>query len=236
MENITNSLKEYAKDLGADLCGIAASSQFQDAPSGHHPNDLLPGSNSVIVLACQFPLDQLDVLNDTYTVARDNMNEKMNDLAYRLSDWMGENGMITFPVVSMGPGKYESDGRFRDQLSLKHAAVLAGLGKIGKNTLIINNRFGNMVWLSAIITTRELDSDPLADYEVCPPGCRKCINSCKAKALGEAMMQQQVCYNFAYLSSTGRIDSKDEIILCNACRVVCPNSLGLRTRKNKILE
>src|SRR5690606_27940466 len=127
---------------------------------------------------------------------------------------------------SMGPCKWDGDGRYRDTLSLKHAAVLAGLGKIGRNTLLINDRFGNMLWMSAVLADAYIPPDPLAAYSACLPGCRKCVQACPVRALDSIWMQQQRCYDYAYRSLNGAInsDSCDEHIACNTCRVICPHA------------
>ncbi len=79
---LTQDVKTEVSALGADLCGIANADRFSEAPPGHHPTDILPGCRSVIVVASRFPTDQLDVVGDAYTIARDNMREKMNQICY----------------------------------------------------------------------------------------------------------------------------------------------------------
>lgn len=222
-------VKEMAYALGADLCGIAPVDRFTGVPVGHHPLDLLPGCRSVIVMACEWPSDAVDVTTIAYTQMRDSMAVKLNLLAERMAKQLSRIGLTTFCKKSMGSTRLEEDGRYRDLLSLKHAAMLAGLGKIGKNTLLINEQYGNMIWLSAVLTTEELEYDPLAAYEVCPVVCQRCIKACPVGALGGEMMKQQTCYGHAYQTVSGRIDSKEEIIVCNTCRIVCPYHLGIRS-------
>lgn len=224
------AVKEMAYELGANLCGIAPVERFSGAPAGHHPTDLLAGCRSVIVLACEWPHDAVDVTTIAYTMTRDNMAVKLNTLAERLAKQLSERGLITLCKWSMGSTRLEEDGRYRDLLSLKHAAMLAGLGNIGKNTLLINEQYGNMIWMSAVLTTAELEGDPLSMYEVCPAGCQRCVKACPVGALGGAWMKQTACFDHAYRSENGRIDDKDEVILCNTCRVTCPFHLGIRKK------
>jgi epoxyqueuosine reductase QueG len=100
---------------------------------------------------------------------------------------------------------------------------LAGLGKIGRNTLLINDRFGNMIWLSAVLTTLELRPDPPAAYEACIPSCALCSKACPVNALETEFMKQQICYDHAYSNDSGR-----EVISCWTCRKVCPRLLGIK--------
>lgn len=49
------TIKDLARDLGADLCGIAPVGRFRDAPAGFWPQDVFPQARSVVALAKRFP-------------------------------------------------------------------------------------------------------------------------------------------------------------------------------------
>jgi epoxyqueuosine reductase len=215
-------VKKAALELGAELCGIAAADGFSGAPEGHHPHDLLPGCRSVIVLGSRFPLAAMDGGPEIYTLVRDQMTQVMNALSAALAVDLRSGGARTRVQRSLGC-EWEASGRLRAPLSLKHAAVLAGLGKIGRNTLLVNDRLGNMVWLSAVLTDLELEADPPADYDPCPPGCRLCAKACRFHALDGEWMGQRACYDNGY-----RVEDGMETILCWACRKACPNFLGIK--------
>ena len=56
MADITSEVvKKWAKDMGADLVGIASVDRFQGAPPGHGPGDFIPGARSVIVTGVRIP-------------------------------------------------------------------------------------------------------------------------------------------------------------------------------------
>ena len=222
----STKIKQLAFDLGADLCGIGAVDRFTDAPEGFHPRDVLPGCRSVIVLARRFNHSTLLAQSTSpYTVTRNDISMRMNTLATGLSEALDRAGCCAVPIGSVGPDEYdEKSGKFRGTISLKHAAMLAGLGKMGKNTLLINNRYGNMVWLSAVLTTVELDQDALADYEVCPPGCSLCLKNCPVQALDSITINQMACWEHAF----GVKNGGEWKIHCFTCRKICPNRLGLK--------
>lgn len=225
MDISTIAVKQLAIELGADLVGIAAADSFEDAPQGFRPGDVLPGCASVIVLASKFPGDALYSGPDVYTAVRNQMVEKMDKMAVALSEEMQAMGISAHPVKSIR--SKSSEGRLRGPISLKHAAVLAGLGKIGKNTLLINNKRGNMLWLSAVLTSAPLTPDDIADYEVCSSSCSLCVNICPSNALGEALMEQQKCYKHAFKRNSGQLQ-----IECWECRKVCPSCFGTNDSKD----
>lgn len=213
-------VKNLAKEIGADLCGIASVERFDDAPHGFHPRDIQINCRSVIVLCSQFPTDSVDDGPQIYTAVRNAMNEKMRLMAIAMADRIKELGVDASPINPIHAVLSES--RYRGTISLKHAAVFAGLGKIGKNTLVVNDKYGNMVWFSAVLTSAELNPDPIAAYDPCPPECNVCVEMCPADALGDPAMEQLKCFYHAFKKK-----DDDYTIVCWTCRTVCPNFIGM---------
>ena len=111
-------------------------------------------------------------------------------------------------------------------LSLRHAGFLAGLGVLGKNTFLINETYGNMIELGAVLIDIELDGDRLSDYEGCITDCQICINSCPKKALNGITVDQKLCREL----STYRTEKGYFLKKCNLCRKLCPNASGIKKR------
>jgi epoxyqueuosine reductase len=88
--------------------------------------------------------------------------------------------------------------------------------------------------LAAVITDLVLEPDPLADYQVCPPECNLCVKSCPSAALGGCLIQQTACYRHAYRNPLDANGQPHETIVCNACRVVCPNAFGLSRERREL--
>lgn len=223
----TIALKQRAAELGADLCGIAPVDRFAHAPAGFHPTDILPGCQSVISLATQFPGSTLTLGKSqaAYTFVRHRVMEKMDRLTFLLSQELETAGHAAIPIPSSDPYESWDAERRHGQgiLSLKHAAVLAGLGKMGKNTLLVNRRFGNLLWLGAVLIDAPLAADPVADYSPCPDSCRICLNVCPAQALDGISIEQKKCREVS-----GKIsDGGGYVLACNLCRKTCPNLQGV---------
>jgi epoxyqueuosine reductase QueG len=231
--NVTSAdIKRMAEEWGADLCGIAAADSLSTAPEGYRPGDVLAGCRSVVVVAKRFLLSTLAAESTIpYTIVRNYLSAEMDRLSIRLSYHLESLGARAIPTGAIGPCRRDKEaGKAMGLISLKHAAVQAGLGKIGKNTLLINDGYGNMIWLGAVLTTCDLEPDLPAEYEVCPERCRLCLEACPVQALDGISIEQLTCWRHAF----GADDEGEWRIRCFKCRAVCPNKLGVKARKRAV--
>jgi len=214
-------VKEYGKNAGADVIGIAVAADFGQAPDGFKPADALPGCRSVVVLGAAF---SPEVLNDTaeYTAIRNEMLTKMTGMAKEVAKRIKSAGYKSMAVSASGGKSVDCGGRKElfGHISLKHAAELAGLGVIGKNYLLTNPEYGNLLWLSAVLTDAELTPDEKIRASMCG-SCNKCVEACPVGALNDlAAFGKKECSKFF------TIENKEFRIKCFLCRTVCPHGLG----------
>ena len=215
-----DKIKEFVYQFGADVCGIASIDRFQNAPKGFHPTDILLNAKSVIIFGKQFPKGSfISISKAPYTLIRNQLIQYVDNLALNLSFMIEENGYFSVPIPSSEPYEYWDSARRhgRGIISLKHSAQLAGLGNIGKNTLLINEKYGNRLWLGGVITNIELEPDSLTK-SYCPQSCQICIDSCPQSALNEITIDQKKCREICFDSTEGG----GWLITCNLCRINCP--------------
>lgn len=220
-------IKGRVRELGADLCQIASVERFADAPAGFHPTDIIKDCHSVIVVAVQFPVSTLSTSSPAaYTFVRNKLADKIDSITVQLAGELEKLGGCAVPVPSADPYDYWDDDRRHGQgiLSLKHAAVRAGLGKIGKNTLLINKQFGNMLWLGAIVSNQEVEPDAMANYQTCLPNCKICLEACPAQALDGLTITQYKCRSTSAKIKAGG----GSVYACNLCRKICPLHSGIK--------
>lgn len=221
------AIKQAAGQLGADLCGIAPVSRFSEAPAGFHPRDIFAGCESVIVVGARFPRSTLEAGSQApYTLVRNVMVGKLDAIAFDLADRLEQEGVVAVPVPSADPyDHWDAERRHgRGILSLKHAAVLAGLGVMGRNTLLLNDRFGNMLWLGAVLVSAGLPGDPPAAYRGCPQGCTLCLDACPQQALDGRSIDQKRCRE----RSISVTEGGGWMLSCNTCRKACPLRTGIK--------
>ena len=222
---LADRVKIRARELGCDLCGIASIDRFSDMPDISNPAKILPEAKSVIVMAFRFLSSSARAGNTVpYTIVRNGLSRKVDEATLGLSYFLEDLGYLALPTGAIEPCNFDRElGKTMGLISLKNAARQAGLGTVGKNTLLVTPQFGNMVWLGAVITSAAPAADqPIADNP-CPTDCRICLDNCPAEALdGGPFMDQGRCWSFAF----GSVDGGEWRIRCNRCRVTCPLAFG----------
>lgn len=122
-----------------------------------------------------------------------------------------------FTAELVGPYGYPQQGR----PNLKHLAVAAGLGKQGKNTLVVNPQFGPWLRFMAIRTNAPLERTGPGAYvrEENPycADCQECVRACPVGILAPyRLLDAYRC--LAAVSG----ERRGELAICDRCVVVCP--------------
>ena len=112
--------------------------------------------------------------------------------------------------------------------SFKFASVNAGLGWIGKNDVLITEKYGPRVRLSAILINYDLPIGSPITMSKCPSACNICVNACPHNALSgrqwnigikrEELMDFRLCNQkrSLFLKTHYRKNS------CGLCMISCP--------------
>ena len=116
----------------------------------------------------------------------------------------------------------------------KKAAVLGGLGFIGKNTLLINEKCGSFLFIGDICTDAEIHIKNEVTENKCK-GCDLCIKACPGNALSDGFCAEK-CVS-AITQKKGELTDSEKKILrnscfvwgCDVCSLVCPHNKYLET-------
>jgi epoxyqueuosine reductase len=193
--NISNQIVAKAKSLGASLAGIADAGLLKQSPShsiyprmaqnigvgsretaaGIEAGQIAwpPGAKAVVVIAVEHKKDepQLDWWDGRAGTPGNRVLIQINN---KLSDWVEKKFEIKTHKL---PYHVEKGGIF-----LKDAAVMAGLGCIGKNNLLVTPEFGPRIRLRAMILEAEVEPTGPVQFDPCD-GCKEpCRHACPQNA------------------------------------------------------
>lgn len=106
----------------------------------------------------------------------------------------------------------------------RYIAKLSGIGFIGKNNMIITEKYGSFVLLGEIITDLELEESK--QLNISCGNCNKCFSQCPTASISEKQCNPNIC--LSYITQKKHIEDKwfkklnGRIFGCDSCQMVCP--------------
>jgi epoxyqueuosine reductase len=246
---LKQAIKEKARQLGFTLAGVTSSdppahySAFESwLNAGMHgsmdylaedrnrirradPRQILPECKSILVLALPYsPTSGLGQANDrnlkiaSYAVG-DDYHDSIPPRLKLIVEFIEEK--LGHPV----PNRYYTD---TGPLLERELAQRAGLGWIGKNTLLINPKAGSTFFLAEILLGIELETDQFSITDHCGT-CTRCITACPTQCiLPGRILDARRCISHLTIELKEDIPEelrplmKDWIFGCDVCQQVCP--------------
>jgi epoxyqueuosine reductase len=194
------------------------------AEAYRHPRHVLDGVRSIVMLAMNYHHGGPREPNPTQgRVSRyasgsvdyhDLVHERLKSLAghvRRLAPEARVRGVVdTAPLME------------------REFAQLAGLGWLGKNTLLINKHVGSWLFLAALLTDLDLVPDAPHDADHCGT-CRACLDACPTNAFPQPyVLDARRCISYLTIELRGPIpgELRDDlgswVFGCDVCQDVCP--------------
>jgi epoxyqueuosine reductase len=246
---LARSIKQWARELGFADTGISGVDLARDEQhlqqwldDEHHgemdymarhgtkrsrPQELEPGTQRVISVRMDYAPPDIrnawSVLDNSelgyvsrYTLGRDYhklMRGRLQKLAERIRAQVGDFGHRAY--VDSAP------------VLEKALARNAGLGWIGKHTVLIHRRAGSYFFLGELYTDLPLPVDTPAS-EHCG-SCRRCIDVCPTQAIvAPYRLDARRCISYLTIELRGSIPEEfrkpmgNRIFGCDDCQLICP--------------
>lgn len=194
-------------------------------PQKENPENFLPQARSAIVVACEYiphpapqtpaPLKDLRVAfyargADYHEWLKAKLDAVIDDLKKLYPDEEFVAATDSSPVL-------ERDLAYR-----------AGLGWVGKNTCLIDQKRGSFFLLGEILTSLEAETAQVLHPDRCGT-CTKCLDACPTQALIEPRkMDARLCISYLTIESKAvpaielREKMGDNFFGCDICQAVCP--------------
>ena len=233
-------VKQLALEVGFDACGIARADALRDdeyplrqwLARGWHgdlqymernvdkrmdPRLLVPGAQTVICVVSAYTPPSPDIPTDgiaAYARHRE-YHKVVKEMLFNLQQRLGIDGKVCCDTVP---------------ISDKHWAARAGLGWIGRHTLLVTPQWGSWVNLGEIVTTEECSEySESSDYSDFCIHCNRCVEACPNGAIaadGAPMIDARRCTAY-YTTHNPRplppdIDAHGYTLGCDICQQACP--------------
>lgn len=216
---LTNEIKEFLHDCGADLVGIGDMSEVDNC-------DYKTGISIAKALPKDIVVDLRQAPTKEYYDLYYSLNNKLNEIVIAREGFLKKRG---FDAYAQTTERVEVNQENVSKLPHKTVATRCGLGWIGKNCLLITPQYGSAVRISSLLTNAPLEYDEPINQSRCGM-CSQCVRNCPAQALKgslwtvgmprENIVDVKKCYEKQVeimLKNTGI-----ETDLCGKCFAVCP--------------
>ena len=249
LEQLPQQLAAWASELGFSQAGISSTDLSAEEKylqrwldAGHHadmdylakhgmlrarPDELVPGTLSVISLRMDYMpgdtqaarrlADPETAYISRYALGRDYhkmLRKRLQKLADRIADAIGPYGYRVF--TDSAP------------LLEKALARNAGLGWVGKHTLVLNRKAGSWFFLGEILTDLPLPATNELARNHCG-SCSACLDICPTRAFpAPHVLDARRCISYLTIEYKGSIPLElrplmgNRVFGCDDCQLVCP--------------
>jgi len=212
-----NALKKFSQQQGIDLFGVADISVIKK--DFLLSQNLLQKFNKAICLGARLSLSILEEIKDAptklYFHHYRTVNNFLDQAALKLSNYIQKKDYLAISIPASQILDWQNQ---RAHLSHKHIGYLAGLGWIGRNNLLVNNKLGSQFRLVSILTNMPLKIDKPVKEDC--GSCRLCIDSCPCGSIKENPSDFEHLRCFEKLKEFQRQRLVDQYI-CGVCVNAC---------------
>jgi len=205
------SVKALARELGADLVGIASAKTLNAfPPDPQHPQTpdrISPYTKSVVVIVQHIPVAAFRAKQNVPVQYIDMLVlRRMDKIAFKVAEALEDAGYPSFVTAAQ-----ETDWDYKKasygRLSTRHLGIEAGLGTFGLEVNILTPEYGPRVYLTGILTEAELGPDEMITEQVCiGESCSRCLYSCPSDAVLHFGIDKRGCaveaQEFGYMQIT----------------------------------
>ncbi|MFQ9978683.1 tRNA epoxyqueuosine(34) reductase QueG [Clostridium cadaveris] len=254
-----NEVVNYSKGLGLDAVGFTycrrfneledflkerkerkIENEFEEPDIEKRINPKLYMGDGKTIISIAFPYyggdsQREDVYFSYYTMGMD-YHKVVESYLKKICDFIKEK--------FCGKAEYFVDS---NALPERYIAYLSGLGFIGRNGMLITEKYGSYVFLGEIITDIEVEDlknnkrevQELLKFKNCGQ-CKKCLSNCPTSAINYNKTIPNICMSYITQSKViekpfiNKMDGR--IFGCDHCQICCPYNENIATDYLKEFE
>lgn len=215
------SLKKYCLNLGADLFGVADIRKIKK--DFLLSSKLVSGLDKAVSIGVRLSSAILEEIESAptrlYFYHYRTVNAFLDQIALKVCNYIQQKGYSGLPVPASQILDWQNQ---KAHLSHKKIGLLAGLGWIGRNNLLVNAKLGSQFRLASILTNMPLKADKPLKKEC--NNCRLCIRICPAGAIKNNPLEFEHIKCFEKLKEFQKQRLVDQYI-CGVCVNACKGHL-----------
>ena len=221
VDTLQKQIETFALAQGACLCGECdlSFSPIANRPEMHYAFSIAVKLSDAVLSTIE------NAPSPMYFQHYRTANALLDQIAFRMTNEIERLGYNAFPVAasqSLG-----GDRRYAGVLPHKTAAVLSGLGFVGKSGLFLSEPYGSRVRLATVVTDMPLTSTRKVIENGCGD-CTACMRACPAGAIFGELPKTNGERNYDPEKCSRYMKEKFQDIgrgsVCGVCIKVCPKN------------
>ena len=216
---IADMIRRMAETENVPVLGIGPCAGLENEPPGYRPSDLLAGARSMICFGIPVPRGVYQA--GPYTTemiwrSQSILYRRIDTLSLAFAQEVEAHGARATPVFGCCPMAVNGRGQVTGYMNQLRMGEQTGLGRVGRNGLLLHRPYGARLMLGGVLTTIDLPTMRVPDREQpdCPPGCRTCIDSCPVHAISKHTRRVNVMRCLAYTARTPFMSKLRFAFLC----------------------
>lgn len=169
---LTKELKDLLYQQGADLVGIGDMRGIEHC-------DFATGISVAVSIPKHVIIDLQNAPTKEYYDLYYSLNDKLNRIVSAGEDFLQAKGFRSYARTT---DRVQINQNRVSDIPHKTVATRAGMGWIGKNCLLVTEKYGSAVRISSLLTDAPLKCDEAVSQSSCG-SCSLCVNACPAGAL-----------------------------------------------------